>query len=311
MGALEVAFEGLQRGEPARHLRLVEEDDRPELVREYTELLGLLPWALDPAEPRPELRQDLLARLAAARPALGERRFDEMTLVQRTAGDELPAVADIRQMTAVDRTLVFSSQRRVADESLPEPARAEPSRTRGGWVPFTLAAMLGLCLLGLGYLAGKLAEQAASLDRLHAELQSTVRSENSLRTERDELVQARSNLEMITTVARYTYPLHPTSNSQAKVNGAVWVCGRHQQWYLNLHGLDPAPAGQEYQLWFLTDKGPVPGGTVEVGSDAAAELEAPSMPLNTEGFVVTLETVGFHPAPEGKPILLADKSVSL
>jgi len=86
----------------------------------------------------------------------------------------------------------------------------------------------------------------------------------------------------------------------------VWVCGRHQRWYLNVHGLTPAPAGSVYTLWFMTDDGPINAGVIEVSGQRPGELAAPYMPDGTHSFQVTLETNSNGTVPGGKPVMVAD-----
>lgn len=234
-------------------------------VRGYVELLGLLPYELEPATPRPETRAEIFARL-------GE--------------ESAPAPA------------------------LPRPAPVPPPAA--GWVPYALAAALAFCLLGVGYLAGKIDQQATTIARLESELRRP--ASPGLAALQTELDAMERHFHMVTAIARHAYPMKSIqSPGGGPLDGVVYVCGQHQRWYLNVQGLEPAPSGREYHLWFLTDRGAVDGGVVRVGDDGVTEMEAQSMPDGTHGFAVTLEDAETTPLdePEGMMVLLAEESVSL
>ena len=315
--ALEAALAGLHGA--GASTPPAETADDSALAREHLEVFGLLPYELDPAEPSPDVRQRILSRIAAA--VDSGRRVDDLTLVQ-SVRREMVTVEPEPSVGAVDRTLVrmpapqapandIADVETLASASvLPHVAPSPPPRASSGWGTFAMAAALGICLLGMGFFSGKMFEQTATIERLSHDLQSAIERENALRADVDEMTRMRNNFQMITSVARQVYPMHPASTAAATGTGTVYVCGRHERWYLNLHGLEPPPSGHEYQLWFMTEKGLVPGGTVAIGTDSG-ELGAPTMPRNTQGFAVSLETAGFHSEPEGSLLLIGDKPVSL
>ena len=74
-------------------------------------------------------------------------------------------------------------------------------------------------------------------------------------------------------------------------------------------GLPPAPAGKEYQLWLIADKGPVPGGTFKTGADGRARM-SDRLPAGVSKpiFAVTLEREGGESAPKGEMYLLGSAS---
>lgn len=276
--------------------------------REYLELLGLLPQALEPDAPSPELKARLMTRLSTPE---SQRELGDLTLV---------GTPDARQREQkVDATLHHQTSPGEAggtaalDERLrPGPVRqavasprSAPERPLKRWV-YALAAVLGICLVGLGVLAGRVNDTQHELISLA--------HENARM--RDEYLRVRDRLTMVTTVARQAYPVRaaakaPTVVAQDQLTGTIYVCGAHQQWYLSLHGLPPAPQGMHYNFWFLTKQGAVDGGTIKIDAERNAEMEAPSMPLGTRGFAVTLEAQDVPQQPQKPYLLVADQPVSL
>ena len=228
------------------------------LTREYTELVGLLPYELEPAAPPAEAWEGIRSRLSVT----------------------APSVVPFPQ---------------------PRESRVAPRKPARRWGSMAMAAALAVCLVGVGYLLTRTQLQQSTIDRLTADLDTAAAQEILLAQDIDQF-------EMITRVARHIYPMRPvaTPAAQKPMTGNVFVCGQHQQWYLNVQGMGPPPADHEYLLWFVTDEGMVMGGTVTIqGGDA--ELAAPSMPVGTRGFVVTMERRDTpHDEPHGTVLLRGD-----
>ncbi|MCP4655107.1 MAG: anti-sigma factor [bacterium] len=346
--ALLTALDRLDSSRPTHWASPEDDAPDPALVREYTELLGLLVYELEPETPRPELWQQILGAVRSMEAGAPEevaaeglpadegstwserapkRPVADLTLVQsapRRDVEEMtlhqPPAAEAGE-AAVDMTLMKSPMKSPAGHSPPPPPEPLPFRAairetavrtdagrppaRSGWVSFALAAMLGVCLLGLGFFAGKLDEQSTTIVRLKENI-------GDLQSERDQLLEIKGHLEMVNAVARHVYRMQPVAAAQqTSAKGIVYVCGRHKQWYLHIEGLEPAPAGHEYHLWFKTPEGMENGGTVEVRQDAPYEVESQSLPPGTRGFAVTLEKTGTHIGIQGQYVLVGEKSVSL
>lgn len=254
---------------------------------EYLAVLTLLPFADRPAVPDPALRASIFARIAG-------RGVEE-------------------QGAGLDTVSPPTSREPVL-------APVVPLRRSGsmGAVPVLLAAMLGFCLVGLAFLASLVVEQR---DEIRA-LASRIEAGESLAEQQAGYVtailqQAERRLEMITQVAREAYPMRVVARAELAAGeesprGVVWVCGRHQRWYLNVQGLKPAPPGQAYNMWFVTEDGLINAGILDVDPRRATELEAQFMPAGTHSFQVTLEPDARpHSEPHGSPILIADGSLRL
>lgn len=253
------------------------------LVREYTEILALLPYELEPVAPRPEVKQAILGEIAGT-----QKGVEDLTLVQGKRRHE-------RDKVASEVTLV----------KLPDRGEAAPASVGGGFgfrrAFLPLAATLAIALVGLGYLFGRVQEQKRHIAHLESALSQAQDLAESLGQE----------FQMVATIARTAYPLRPTaSQSSEKCSGTVFVCGHHQQWLLSVRDLPPAPSGREYHLWFVTPQGMVDAGTVEVREEGG-NLQAPTMPEGTRGFALSLEEPGKRGQPEGQIVLMGDQPVTL
>ncbi len=250
-------------------------------TRAYTELLGLLPLALEPVTPRAAVRRELLARIAT-----------------RGAGAAVVPFPGPAERAPTERA-------------------APPAYRRSfGGLQYAAAAMLTVSLLGLGYLFGKTQEQSATIARLEGDLRASRTQAELAKFSGAELEDLERRFKMVTEIARSAYPMHRVrddgnaAGGEELVSGTVFVCGQHQRWYLNVRGLEPPPPEHEYHLWFVTDDGMIDGGAVELEGDTA-ELDAPQMPSGTHGFALSLETAGSHAKPEGDLVLIAENSVAL
>lgn len=242
-----------------------------ELIREYAEILALLPYDLQPVQPAAAVWRQVEARIA-----------DRELSAEAPAGPRSPTVVPFPDRADSD----FEARP-------PAPTRA---RRPAPWVTLAMAATIALCFLGLGYFWAQ------------ARLQQTTIEE--LRDAQARSLQVSHHYDMVRRTARQYYPLQPVSLSprEKPFYGRVWVCGMHQQWLLNIEGLKPASAGHEYRFWFETEDGKVDGGRVEVNG-GEAQLSASSMPLGTKGFSVTLEVEGGdHRKPQGKMLLKAQEA---
>ncbi len=273
---------------------LVDDDEAQvaALAQEYTEVAALLAFAQEPEMPSPTSREQLLAAIDD-RPYRGES-----------------ALARFPNRSATER------------------------RELGGRSPWTLAiaAMFGLCLVGLAYLAGQQSAQGTQLASISSQRGDS--TSTSVATDLDSLLLAQEalvdrltkveqNLFMVTNIARVVYPMRQVASATNVANrpamakspiGKIFVCGQHQQWYLNVRGLPPPPTDHSYQLWFITKTGAVAAGILEVASRQPTELAAAAMPPGTKSFAITLEPMaGPRNATKAliDPILVADQPINL
>ncbi|MBZ0112076.1 MAG: anti-sigma factor [Thermoanaerobaculia bacterium] len=286
-------LEATTREELLGELRSGEEESL-ELVRIYTELLGLVPWSVDWAEPSPELEGRILASLVG----------DE---TQRITLEELrpqaPPAATVRSVP---------EQRPVRTLDV----RPTPAPTGMTWWK-TLAAALTLGVLGLGATLYstrlRLDDQIARADQLEKDLSRAEAQPTDVRAASDnELDAMRAQVQLVTNLNTGICPLRPPVGKpalQPAARGLLFVAEDHQHWYLKAEGLDPLETGRTYQLWFVIEEGdsPVSAGTFEVIPGRQVEMTSPEMPHGTRAVAITLEPAGGATQPSGPMVLYGDE----
>ncbi|HVT14791.1 MAG TPA: anti-sigma factor [Thermoanaerobaculia bacterium] len=316
-------------GPPPQQLRDSPPDSESEtLKRLYLELLGLVPFELEPLAPRPEVKRRLMARIAGGEAVRGQdaasglpetaagsagssalqepgpRRLDEDAPV--TAGSAGSAVDAASAVPAVSTMSAGGGPGGPVQLLLPRPAR-QTIRWR-----VVLAAALILALAGLAsWMYRALVQQDQTIARLallrESEDRRVERALIQASRAREELDELRSKLALVTSPGVEISPLRPVGSSAAQpdAHGTLFVAADHQHWMLTLHGLGPAGPARCYQLWFLSDAGPVSGGVFNAQPGAPAELSSRHMPLGTKGVLVTEELGSGSRAPSGPEILRA------
>lgn len=94
----------------------------------------------------------------------------------------------------------------------------------------------------------------------------------------------------------------------ASPTATLFVAPDHQHWYLRIDDLEPSPKGHAYQLWFITDQGvQVSGGTFDPRPGARIEMTSETMPGGTVAVSVTLEPAGGSTQPSGEPLLYGNE----
>jgi hypothetical protein len=286
------ALETLERGidAPRDAARLDEASET--LSRLYTEVLGLIPYELSPVAPSAGAK----ARLMAA--VRGEAQPAQPAAPAEPARVTPPVVPLQEPRTA---------RRAASPAPIARPARA--SR----W-PLALAAVLALALLGLSFwLYSQIGAQRATIAGLRHQLSlEHARSEGAVAKVRqleNEGFDLRQNLTLVSSRAVLVSPMRPVGQPgqaplQPDAHGMLFVAADHQHWYMALQGLQPAPAGQVYKLWFVADR-PVSSGSFTARPGEPMDLSSKEMPAGTKGAIVTLEQDPNAPAPSGPTILQA------
>lgn len=289
-------------------------------ARPHLAALAALAYDLEPTTPSTATREAILARVRAeSEPA--PLPFSAPS----GAGESASPIRDRDPAeVALPATAIGPSNEPIGQSSTVVPISSARPASRG-WATWAMAAGLAFCLLGLGYTFGQLGAKDSVIALQQERLEAVPELEAELRLAREDLRRAQDQLVMVNTTARTAYTMRQVSTSPELANapypagargprGRVFVCGAHQQWYLTLSNLEPAPRGQEYNFWFMTDSGPVNGGDFEV-ENGSAVLRDLRMPDGTSGFAVTLEPAdsGDAPnrAPHGQTILIGDDPVSL
>ncbi len=271
---------------------LAQGEDAETLHRLYTEVLGLLAQEPAPVAPRPETRERLLASL-------------------RAGGAATADLAPPAPQPPAAEVVPFP----IPDQTAPAPEPAAPPRRVWPWLA---AAGLALAAISALWVQSSLdlraaRSQAAGLGRDLAASRERERaaSERLAGLELD-LAGLSSKLGMVTQAGSLVCPLRPQPGGPgSQARGAVYIAADHQHWFLRVVGLPPVPAGETYQLWFLTAEGPVSGGVFRTAAGADAEIGSPTMPGGIVGFAVTVEPAPGAASPTGPRVLAGSETREL
>lgn len=241
------------------------EDD---LEREYTELLGLIPYELEPIAPPPQALGRLLERIASEPGSTG-------------AGENEDPIAG-----------------RLA--RMPVPAAVAP-RSATWWMP--LAAVFALLMIGGSILLTvQLRHQKQTIAALAGQLDSANSKISAMSDLQSRLaLVSQPGVEICALRPTGADP----GNSGARA--AMYVAPDHSEWYLVVEGLQAPPAGHHYQVWFVGEEGPVSGGAIDAVPGRRVELASDRMPLETNGVFITLERQTDLSQPTGERILFGDE----
>jgi len=268
------------------------------LARLYNEVLGLIPFELEPVAPSPAARARLMARIA------GE-----------IAGDETqPAPPEPPRAAAPAPVPVTPPRQPVppTGEVRVQPQRpAMVGRRRSRW-PLTLAASLAVLALGLSSLLYyKWQQDRETIARLNQELtEERSRAAGAfaqVRKMQSDSLDMRQKMELVTSPTVAVSALRPMGAPplQPAARGLLFVAADHQHWYLSLKGLQPPEAGKVYKLWFVADQGMVGVSAFPARSGVPIELSSQEMPAGTRAAMITLENDPLAPAPTGPEVLRA------
>ena len=280
------------------------------LARLYTEVLGLMPFELDPVEPSPEVRTRLMALIQGdeTQPAPELARAASAASAASAPVAAAPAVAAVTPVPAGTAAPSRPSQEmRVQRPAQSAAARRAPSR----W-PLALAAALAFLMLGLSaWLYLQLGEQRQTIAQLEEQLIAERARIAEVEAESQRIQAAsldmRQKFELVTSHAVEVSPMRPVGEPplQPAARGILFVKADHQHWYMALDGLRPAENGQAYKLWFLADQGAVDAGSFTAKPGEPIQLSSEHMPAGTKGVLVTLEEDAQATAPAGPEILRA------
>lgn len=279
--------------------RVAGDESAETLERLYVELLGVIPQELDPIQPRPELKQSLMARIAAESAA--------------------EPAETVRPAAAVAPHPRFAS-------------RAEPPRR--SWAYLAAAAMVLLALGGFFFLYGELVEGRQTIAQLEQERQRAEQLEQELvAVERQlqhttaklqgEIVAANTQVEFLLGIrgdltdamrrlsvqAPETIeycPLRPVGAEpvQPRAAGSLVLVMSDGRWFLKIRNLEPAEAGKVYTLWILDERDvPLARMPFVAGPDQQIELARQGIPMGLETALVTLEPSAETDRPTGPRIL--------
>lgn len=321
------AVEALERGSEASSGAPRADDSGQTLARLYNEVLGLIPYELAPVEPSAGIKDLLMAAIQPAKPGAAPLP------VQDVREPSLPTLAEPIRLTSVPQAPSPRSGgvptpepfrsvppagavRTVSQETrVPRPTSLTPPPRRAvrpaRW-PLALAASLAfLFAASSGLLYLQLGQQRNTIDALGQQLDlERGRAASAIKQARQsdaDSLSMRDKFALITSPAVQASPMRPAGSNplQPAARGVLFVASDHQHWYLHLHGMEPAPAGKMYKLWFMAEGGPVSGGVFTARPGEPMELSSKEMPSGIKAVKVTLEADPKAAQPTGPEVLQA------
>jgi hypothetical protein len=278
------------------------DEEAETLARLYNEVLGLIPYELEPVAPSPAARARLMAAIAG----------DETQPAPEPPRAAAPVAVPPGPVAPVRPPAPPTGEMRVPPQQPQRPAIAgTAARRRSRW-PLTLAAslaVLGLALSGL--LFWNWQQDRETIARLNRELtEERSRAAGAfaeLRKMQSNTLDMRQKMELVTSPTVQVSALRPMGAPplQPQARGMLFVAADHQHWYLSLKGLQPPQAGKVYKLWFMADQGPVGVSAFPARSGVPIELSSQEMPAGTRAAMITLESDPLAPAPTGPEVLRA------
>jgi hypothetical protein len=289
-----VTLEALETGTDASGGAPRPDEETETLARLYNEVLGLIPYELEPVAPSPTARARLMAAIA------GDETQPAVEPPRATAP---PPVAPLRPPSPPTGEVRVPPQR---------PATAgTAARRRSRW-PLTLAASLAFLALGLSALLYyRWQQDRETIARLNRELtEERSRAAGAfaqVRKMQSDSLDMRQKMELVTSPTVEVSAMRPMGAPplQPAARGLLFVASNHQHWYLSLKGLQPPEAGKVYKLWFMADQGPVGISAFPARAGVPIELSSQEMPAGTKAAMVTLESDPLASAPTGPEVLRA------
>lgn len=266
-------------GRVVRPLSDAEEVSLETLERSYVELLGLLPDELEAVEPRPEVKDRLMERIAA--------------------GEAEPRVA-----TVTPHPSFLEAQ---AATKGPEPRGTAEPRRSANWRPWLMAAVVALAMIGSSiFFYSELHRERETIAALQQQLEATSQRVELLAEGRVDVIEALRALSVSAPQAVDVCPLRPTGADplQPSAHGSLVLATNEGRWYLRARDLAPVEGERTYVLWFLDPEGqPIHRVVLEPGFDRSVEIQAEGIPMPMEAASITLEPSRHALRPSGPRVL--------
>jgi anti-sigma-K factor RskA len=263
-----------------------------EELREMSDAAASLLYTVAPAQPSPELRMGILARVRDIAPS-GVFIDPSEVVATPQAVDPSEARADARSADAPRDLRAL-----LGGVSLWRLFAWRPALGFGAAAAAVALALLGLTTLTLWNRNQSLSAEVATLSGRLREAQ------NEMAGQREQLAGARNVEELLASPAVRVAELSgkqpaPQAHAMLAYDGST---GRA---VVLATGLPPCPEGHAYQLWLIADNEPLPGGTFKTDAQGRARLSDRLPPNHTAPtFAVTLEREGGVLKPEGDIFLI-------
>ena len=259
---------------------------------DYKQLLALKALStLDQAEQN-ELQQHLL-KCAECR--------EELDAWHDTAGALAYAASPLEPSPGV-RDRILESVRREARGGANVIDLRSGAQPRSSWFPRFAAIAASVTLVGLLIALAVLWQQNRTARSERARLSAQV-EEARRRGERQSQM-----LELLSTRGTRTAELVGTKDAPA-AHALLAYDPNSGRAFLLADGLPPTPPGKAYQLWFIVDNVPMPGGVfaIEPSGKTVSSDRVPTRALQTAVFAITQEAESGARTPTS-PILLRSTS---
>lgn len=255
--------------------QILGEESRSALRREYIEVLGLLPRALDEVSPPPRVKEQILETVERGGP--------------ETASPSVGA-----------NVTTFDEQRK---------------RRGSGWPTWLvpLAASITVAMTAVaGWLVMEVHDQRVRVAELSKDLASARSITSAPATSQGALAELESRLALVTAPGTEFCALRPPEGSPATgAHGMAVMHPASEELFLRIEGLDPSPEGRRYTVWFAAEAGVVPGPNFAVEADEPVELSVSGRPAHIDAVMITLEADPTPKAPSMEPLLFGDERMRL
>ena len=238
------------------------------MLREYTELIGLIPYELEPMAASPAAKQRLLQTIQGKRAAA-------------TIESEVAEVVEVPRSTWGSRAFPLAAT-----------------------IAILLLGIVGWQSYEMTNQDRAIVDLTDHLSQVNIERTAEVAQfEKSMQQMQDQLALVTSKGVEVCTLKPQA-----AQAAESGARGTLYVASDHQHWYLRIEDLLPCPKGRAYQLWFMMPDGTaVDGGLLEVEHGAKLEVTSDTMPAGAVAVNITLEPAGGSEAPSGPSILYGDE----
>jgi hypothetical protein len=174
-------------------------------------------------------------------------------------------------------------------------------------MPWAMAAAM-LLTLGFAALAGLLAVRLERQGSRLAALEQRFGWFEQV-TGDDQLAALQASVRFLSSRGMAACGLDPMSPDQPDARGTVYMNPAEGRWMLAARNLAPAPPGRLYRIWFVTDSGPINGGSFRVeDGHGRIEIGAQQVPPGLQAISITLEPVEAGDVPGGAQILYGNEA---
>ena len=264
----------------------------------WRETVAALAYAVTPIAPAPGTRARLLLALKAeatkTHPVAADARSNATNGGNLRVDNEADASGDsTREVSTASNVVPFQT----AAE------RNASRRESSPWLRFgALAACIALAVVAvaLGTLWQRARHTNAELARVAGELRTAQSELASVRADRNLLAAAEAR-----TATLAAAPTNSGSSDAQRARARLTYDEATGRALLVAADLPPVPTGKAYQLWFIAEGKPLPGGVFRPDATGHAELrdEIPPAGRHAALFAVTLEPLSGSDAPTSSVII--------